>query len=113
MLVSLDDQQEVITVSDQDGSNLITIEVRQGKVFIQGALKAVVEAPQIELVENATHPVVFGDKLLQYLNQLVQLYQTHTHPGETVIGIPVTPAPPLPPFPPATPNLISTRVKSG
>ena len=23
--------------------------------------KAVVEAPQIELVENATHPVVFGE----------------------------------------------------
>lgn len=113
LLVSMDDDQEIITVSDKDGRNLITIEVRGGKIFIQGALKAVVEAPQIELVENASHPVVFGDNLLQYLNQLVQLYQSHTHPGETVLGIPVTPAPPVPPFPPATPSLLSTRVKSG
>lgn len=112
-MVTLNDDEEVITVSDEDGSNLITIEVRQGKVRLEGAQKIVVEAPQIELVENATHPVVFGDNLLQYLNQLVQLYQAHTHPGETVIGIPVTPAPPVPPFPPATPSLISTRVKSG
>ena len=87
LMVTLDDSQEVVTISDSDGSNLIKIEVRQGKIFIQGAQKAVVEAPQIELVENATHPVVFGDKLLTYLNQLVQLYQVHTHPGETVIGI--------------------------
>lgn len=113
LLVTLDDKQQVITLSDKEGSNLVTIEVQQGKVTVKGAQKVVVEAPQIELVENATHPVVFGDKLLQYLNQLVQLYQIHTHPGETVIGIPVTPAPPMPPFQPATPDLISTRVKSG
>jgi Type VI secretion system/phage-baseplate injector OB domain len=113
LLVTLDDKQQVITLSDKDGNNLVTIEVQQGKVTVKGAQKVVVEAPQIELVENATHPVVFGDQLLQYLNQLVQLYQIHTHPGETVIGIPVSPAPPMPPFQPATPDLISTRVKSG
>jgi len=113
LLVTLDDQQQAITVSDEDGSNLVTIEVQQGKVTVKGAQKVVVEAPQIELVENATHPVVFGDLLLQYLNQLVQLYQVHIHPGQTVIGIPVTPAPPFPPFLPATPTLISTRVKTG
>jgi Type VI secretion system/phage-baseplate injector OB domain len=113
LLVTLDDKQQVITLSDKEGNNLVTIEVQQGKVTVKGALKVVVEAPQIELIKNATHPVVFGDKLLQYLNQLVQLYQIHTHPGETVIGIPVTPAPPMPPFQPATPDLISTRVKSG
>ena len=66
----------------------------------------VVEAPQIELVENGTHPVVFGDQLLQYLNKLVLLYQTHTHP-------PAVPPTPVPPLPPATPDLISTRVKTG
>jgi len=113
LLLTLDDQQQVITLSDQDAKNLVTIEVQQGKVTVKGALKVVVEAPQIELVENATHPLVFGDLLLQYLNQLVQLYQVHTHPGQTVIGIPVTPAPPVPPFLPATPSLISTRVKTG
>jgi uncharacterized protein involved in type VI secretion and phage assembly len=105
MMVTLNDQQQVITVSDKDGNNLLTIQAQQGKVTVQGALKVVVEAPQIELVENATHPVVFGDRLLQYLNQLVMLYQTHIH-------FPLL-SPPTPPFPPATPALISMRVKSG
>ena len=45
-----------------------------------------VEAPQIELVENATHPVVFGD-LFNYLTQIVQIYQTHLHPGELAGGL--------------------------
>ena len=74
----------------------------------------VVQAPQIELVEDSTHPVVFGDELLQYLNQIVELYQTHMHPGELALGVlPVTPAPPVPPFPPALPTLLSTRVTTG
>lgn len=114
LMVTLDDQQQAIAVSDQNGNNIITIQVQQGKVTVKGAQKVVVEAPQIELVENAIHPVVFGDQLLQYLNQLVQLYQTHIHPGELALGaFPVTPAPPVPPFPPATPSLLSTRVKTG
>lgn len=114
LMVTLDDQQQAIAVSDKNGNNIITIQVQQGKVTVKGVQKVVVEAPQIELVENATHPVVFGDQLLQYLNQLVQLYQTHTHPGELALGaFPVTPAPPVPPFPPATPSLLSTRVKTG
>jgi len=80
----------------------------------EGATKAVVEAPQIELVDSAAHPVVFGDDLLQYLNQIVMLYQTHVHPGELALGIfPVTPAPPVPPFPPPSPTMLSMRVKSG
>ena len=41
----------------------------------------------------------FGDQLLQYLNQLVTLFNTHVHPGELAAGfIPVTPAPPVAPF---------------
>ena len=75
--------------------------------------KVVVDAPQIELVDGAAHPLVFGDNLLQYLNQLVQVFSTHTHVGETVIGIPVTPMTPSVPFPPATPSLLSLRVKTG
>ena len=111
LMVTLDDKQQVITLSDKDGSNVVTIEVEQGKVTVKGAQKVVVEAPQIELVENATHPVVFGDQLLQYLNQLVALYQVHTHifPSAT----PPTTTPPVPPFPPALPTLISARVKTG
>lgn len=113
LMVTLDDDQQTIAVSDNNGNNIITIETQQGKVTVKGNLKVVVEAPQIELVENASHPVVFGDQLLQYLNQVVQLYQSHTHPGELALGVlPVTPAPPVPPFPPATPSLLSTRVKA-
>lgn len=114
LMITFDDNSQVITVSDQNGSNLLEIQVTAGKITIKGATKAIVEAPLIELVENATHPVVFGDNLLQYLNQLVAMFNSHLHPGELAAGfIPVTPAPPVPPFPPATPSLLSTRVKSG
>jgi uncharacterized protein involved in type VI secretion and phage assembly len=114
LMVTLDDGSQSISVSDQNGNNILTIEVNRGQITVKGASKAVVEAPQIELVENASHPVVFGDQLLQYLNQIVNLYQTHVHPGELALGVfPVTPAPPQPPLPPATSALLSTRVKSG
>jgi uncharacterized protein involved in type VI secretion and phage assembly len=114
LMVTMDDTSQVISVSDENGSNLLTIEVQSGQITIKGATKAVVEAPQIELVENATHPVVFGDELMNYLTQIVQIYQTHLHPGELAAGfIPVTPAPPVPPMPPPTPALLSTRVKTG
>jgi len=111
LMVCMDDNGQTIVVSDENGSNLLKIQVTQGQVKVQGAVKVVVEAPRIELVENPTHPLVFGDRLLQYLNQLCLTYATHTHPGEMVLNVlPVTPAPPVPPFPPATPSLISTRV---
>jgi uncharacterized protein involved in type VI secretion and phage assembly len=113
LMVTLDDKSQTISLTDKNGKNMMKIEVQQGMVTIKGTTKVVVEAPQIELVKNSTHPVVFGDQLLQYLNQLVNFFNTHMHPGETVIGIPVTPALPLPQFPPATPALHSNRVKSG
>lgn len=114
LMISFDDNEEVITLSDKNARNIVTIEVKGGKIKVKGALKVVVEAPQIELVENARHPVVFGDELLNYLNQLVTLLQTHVHPGQTTpTGTPIIPTPPAPPFPPATPQLISTKVKSG
>jgi uncharacterized protein involved in type VI secretion and phage assembly len=112
-LVSLDDDGQTISVSDENGSNILTIEIRKGQITVKGATKAVIEAPRVELVENATHPVAFGDELLQYLNQLVQLYQTHIHPGEMAGNTPVTPAPPEPPIPLPLPSLLSTRVTTG
>ena len=48
LMVSMDDEGQVIDVSDQDGSNLLKIEVKRGQILIQSATKAVVEAPQIE-----------------------------------------------------------------
>ncbi|MCK4830188.1 hypothetical protein KA005_81470 [bacterium] len=114
LMVTMDDSSQTITVSDQNGSNMVEIQVQQKKIIVKGALKVIVEAPQIELVENASHPVVFGDNLLTYLNQLVQMYIAHTHPGELALGIfPITPAPPQPPIPPPDPSMLSTKVKSG
>jgi hypothetical protein len=88
--------------------------VSQSQVTVKAKLKVVVDAAQIELVDGAPHPLVFGDNLLEYLNQLVAFFNTHMHPGELAAGVlPVTPAPPVPPFPPATPDLLSFRVKTG
>ena len=112
MMVTMNDDNQELSVSDENGSNILKIEANSGKITIKGATKAIVEAPAIELVENASHPVVFGDELMTYLNQLVSMYQSHTHPGQTAI-IPVTPAPPVPPFPTPTPSLLSTKVKAG
>jgi uncharacterized protein involved in type VI secretion and phage assembly len=111
--IVLDDDAGSIEITDTNG-NSVTMDAGVVKISAGTALKIVVEAPQIELVENATHPVVFGDNLLQYLNQMVQIYQTHMHPGELAAGVlPVTPAPPVPPMPPATPALLSVKVKTG
>jgi len=113
LLLALDDDAHTATLSDRNGQNLVVIKVDDGQVRIQAASKVIVEAAQIELTENAAHPLVFGDDLLQYLNQLVQIFSTHMHVGETCLGIPVTPIVPMQPFPPATPALLSARVKTG
>ena len=114
LMVTMDDMGQVLTLSDENGDNIMTFEILQGKITVKGKIKVVVEAPLIELVENATHPVVFGDELMTYLNQLVSLFNSHMHPGELALGaFPVTPAPPVPLFTPPTPSLISTKVKAG
>jgi uncharacterized protein involved in type VI secretion and phage assembly len=114
MLVRLDDSDQSIAVSDSNGKNLLRITTRNGNVRMQAGTKVIVEAPQIELVENAAHALVFGDSLLTYLNQLVTIFNMHMHPGELAAGfIPVTPAPTATPFPQATPSLLSTKVKTG
>jgi hypothetical protein len=111
--VELDSSSHNVKLSD-GGSNLVEIKSQPGELKIQAQVKATVEAPQIELVAGAPHPLVFGDSLLRYLNQVVSMYQTHVHPGEMALGVfPVTPAPPVPPLPPATPDLLSIKVKTG
>lgn len=113
LLLSLDDAGNTISLSDAGGQNLVQIEVGHGTVTVRAAAKVVVDAPQIQLVDGASHPLVFGDALLEYLNQIVQTYQTHVHPGELAGTTPVTPAPPAPPLPPALPSLLSGRVTTG
>ena len=113
LMVSLDDDGHTATLSDRNGRNYVRLEVDPNEVRVQAASKVIIDAPLIELVDSAAHPLVFGDNLLTYLNQLVSLFNAHTHVGETVMGIPVTPMVPTAPFPAATTALLSTRVKTG
>lgn len=111
--VVLDDDGGTLEITDSNG-NTVTMDSSTVKIAAGNAVKIVIDAPQIELVDNAAHPLVFGDELLQYLNQVVQMYQSHVHPGELAAGVlPVTPAPPVPPLPPPTPSLLSTKVNTG
>jgi uncharacterized protein involved in type VI secretion and phage assembly len=114
LMLTLDDDARCASLSDADGRNWLRIEARGGQVKITAATKVVVEAPQVEWVANAAHPAVLGDALLQYLNQLVAVFNSHLHPGQHAAGIvPVTPAPPLPMQQPATTALLSQKVKVG
>lgn len=93
----LDDDGGRLEITDSNG-NSVTMDSGTITVAAGSATKIVVDAPQIELVSGATHPVAFGDEVLQYLTQLVQMFNAHTHPGEMAAGlIPVSPAPPVPP----------------
>jgi hypothetical protein len=110
LIVSLDDQQQTITISDAVGLNLMSVKVLEGTVEVKSAVRVVLEAPLIQHGAAAAHPAVYGDQLLAYLNQLVTIFNAHVHPGELAAGfLPVTPAPPVPPAPPATAALISTK----
>ena len=110
LIVSLDDSKKTITLSDQSGTNLISIKTTEGTIDVKSSTSVVIEAPTIYHGQGATHPAVFGDDLLQYLSQLVTIFNAHMHPGELAAGvIPVTPAPPVAPMTPPTPSLVSTK----
>ena len=110
LIVSLDDSDHTVAISDSGGDNLISLRVQQGTIEVRSTVRVVLEAPEIDHGKGATHPAVFGDDLLAYLNRLVAIFNAHVHAGETAIGIlPVTPAPPFAQFPPAQPSLISTK----
>ena len=113
LLLAFHDDTKTIALSDSDGQNILKIEVKGGTVTLKASTKVVVEAPLIELVADATHPGVFGDKLTTYLNQLVQSINLHMHPGQMAGPLPVTPAPPTAPAMPPTPEILSMKVKLG
>jgi hypothetical protein len=112
--VALDDAEQILTVGDADGKNLLTIAVKNGEISIKAAKKVVIDCPAIELVGGASHTVVHGDSLLDFLNSMVTAYKGHLHPGQaSATGGPVTPAPPQPPMQQATKALLSEKVKVG
>ena len=112
--ISFNDEENKLTISDDNGSNIITLNASENQIRIAATMKVIVEAPKIELVEGSTHPLVFGDDLLTYLNQIVQIFNAHMHPGELAAGVlPVTPAPPVAPMTPPSPSLLSLKVTTG
>jgi len=117
LMLTFDDDKSTIHLSDQNGSNMVEINAADGKITVKATQKVVVDAPLVDLVqEGVTHPIPFGDELLNYLNQLVTAYNAHLHTGEMCLGtFPVSPVPPLPSFsfPPATSSLLSMKAKTG
>jgi uncharacterized protein involved in type VI secretion and phage assembly len=114
LMVCLNDSGPTITVSDKNGTNLIKIDVSQSQITVNAATKVVVNAAQIELVDSASHPLVFGDNLLEYLNQLVAIFNLHMHTPELAAGVlPVNPVPPVPQLQFPTPDMLSLQVKTG
>ena len=113
LMLALHDDSQTIALSDANGNNILQIEVQQGVVTLKASTKVVVDAPQIELVANASHPGVFGDSLMTYLNQVVTTFNAHMHPGQMAGPIPVTPMVPVAPLMPPTPDLLSMKVKLG
>jgi hypothetical protein len=108
-----DDDGGSLNITDSNG-NSVSMDSSTVTIKAGGALKVVIDAPQIELVDGAASPLVLGDQLTQYLNQLVQLFNSHMHPGETTpAGGPVTPMPPTPTLSPPTPSLLSNKVTTG
>lgn len=113
LLIALDDDAKTITLSDGDARNLLTIKTQDGQLVLQAATKIVVECPSIELVKAATHPTVFGDDLLNWLNQFVNTFNTHQHVGQQAGPYPVTPMVPSSPQSPPLQTMLSTKVNVG
>jgi phage baseplate assembly protein gpV len=110
--IVLDDDGKSLTIADTNG-NTVTMDQNTISVTAGKASKVVVSAPKIELA-GPSHPVALGDEVIQYLTQLVQGFNAHTHPGELAAGMfPVSPMVPNPPLRPPPSSISSTKVTSG
>jgi uncharacterized protein involved in type VI secretion and phage assembly len=111
--IVLDDDASSIEITDANG-NTISMDQSDIKITAGQATTVTLDGPQIVFVSGGSHPLVFGDSLLQYLSQMVSMLNTHTHPGEMAGGIfPVTPMVPVPPLQPPDPSLLSMKVMTG
>jgi phage baseplate assembly protein gpV len=102
--IVFDDDHGTVEITDSN-DNTINMAASTIKIAAGSATTIIIDAPQIQLVDGASSPLVLGDQLLQYLNQIVQIYQTHVHAGQA--------APPALPMPPPTPSLLSVKVTTG
>jgi uncharacterized protein involved in type VI secretion and phage assembly len=114
MVLEMDEKGQKVTLSDAGGET-ITLSVKDGQILIDAGSKAIVNAPKIELVQGSTEPVILGNILSNYLDNILNTaLVTHLHAGQMCLGIlPVTPAPPSTPIPPATAVIKSQRVTTG
>lgn len=113
LMVSLDDDNQAINLSDQNGSNILTIDVQNDQINITATSKVVIQANNIQLVPDSTHPLVFGDQLQAYLVKLATTFSTHTHMCPTPAG-PAPSSPPTPTLTAPTPDkLLSSTVTTG
>jgi uncharacterized protein involved in type VI secretion and phage assembly len=110
LTLALNDDALKITITDEQGKNLVDIDAQGGTVTVTAASKIVLDASQVEIAKSASHPVVLGDQLQQYLSQLVSMLQSHVHPTSAP-GAPT--GPPVPPLPTPPPGLNSNAVKTG
>jgi hypothetical protein len=112
LTVVMDDAAQSITLTDGATLNSVVVSVATGTVAITGATQVVSSAPRVlHGSASAADPAVLGTELSAYLSQLVTVFNSHTHPGETVLGfIPVTPIIPVPPMQPPSPNILSRKV---
>jgi hypothetical protein len=103
-------EEEKLTIRDE--SHSFNLDIQKGTVTLKSNSKIAIEASQVDLGKNSVHPLILGDYLLQYLNMIVQMYNTHLHPGEKAGGTSVIPAPPAPPLPPIPATILSEISKT-
>jgi uncharacterized protein involved in type VI secretion and phage assembly len=110
--VVLDDDAKSITITDANG-NVISMDGSDIKITAGDATTITIDGPAIALVDGASEPLVFGNKLSTFLNALVSTFNSHMHPGQQAGPFPVTPMAPVPPAQPPDPSLLSQKVTTG
>lgn len=106
LIIVVNDKENTVSLNDKNGNVLISIDSGRGIVKLGANYKVVSEGQQNGVGENSVQPVVFGDDLLNYLNQLVATFNIHIHPGEHA-------SPPVPPANPPHPSILSLKVITG
>jgi len=71
MLRFIDDNDQRIVLGTGPAGDQITIDVSAGEIRIKAQTRIVIDAPQVELGEHVSQPLVLGGGLMLYLNQLV------------------------------------------
>lgn len=113
LILSLNDGESSAFLGDEGGYNALKIEATGKKSTLSAGGSVVIQAPQIELVKDASHALVLGDNLMQFLNEIVLAFNSHIHIGQMAASIPVTPMAPSAPMTPPKPTMLSKKVKTG